>query len=698
MKTNLFNQRLFCTSLFVFIPFASNAQNADTTLDTITVTSKNNAYPITGYVSQSSATSTKINTPILKTSQTINTVGQPQLQAIGADSVMNGLQYTPGVSVGNNDGDIWESFYIRGFKSRRAFRDGMKYQVDAYDGEQEIYNVESIEVSKGPSSFAFAGDEPGGAINTISKRPTEEPLREVGIGLGNFGEKILMADFSDSLDKEGDLKYRLVGTYRNKDSHINHVDSSRFFLAPSISWQITPATNLTILAELQKDNAVPLESGIPRSAIFNNPNGAIDRTTFLGEPGLDKVTIKRSSIGYELKHSFNDNIALTHKARYFSTKPQITYTERYSLDADNRTLNRGRVRSQNRTSKQFTTDNFITADFALGNTTHSAVLGFDYITEKARVETTKTLTKNGNIDIFNPSYGQLSLDPSTAEFSGRTDKLTQWGIYAQNQIEVNNFTITLGGRYGAFKFGETPFGETDQSETKKAFTGRAGISYEFDNGVAPFVGFSQSFNHQSGREKSGKLVGPSRGQQVEVGVRYQPHENLLLSAVAYEINKTNQSERDPSDRSYRVVVGETSTKGFELEAQGKLTDDLSIIASYTKTKQRVEKSADASKIGHPIKDIPENQASLWADYKLTAFSLPNVKVGLGVRHVGETPYHGKDNVPGYTAVDAAINYQYKNMSVDLNIKNLTDKTYFSCAYECAYGEPRSFMATLKYRF
>lgn len=710
MRKNHLKKTLKTTSIIALsLPLTTPlmAQSNEDTLETITVNAAADTStatsPLTTFAPNHSASSTKTNTAITQTAQSLNIVGQPQMQATGAESLMSALQYTPGVAVGNNDSDFWESFYIRGFKSRRAFRDGMKYQVDAYDGKQEVYNIERVEVSKGASSFTFAGDEPGGAINTISKRPTAEPFHEVGMSLGQYNEKAILADISDNLTEDGAIKYRFVGVFRDKDSFIDHVDSERFFLGSSLLWKISETTELTLLSELQRDEVVPLEYGIPQEAIlFDNPNGKIASSTFLGEPGFDKAKVRRASLGYELNHQLNDNVSFTHKARYFTTKPKIAYTEYNSrLEDDNRTLKREEIRSQERTSKQFTTDNFLTAQLAQGDMTHNVVLGFDYSNEKVWAKTYKTPIINGDLDIYNPVYGTATLGtPEYYARGSRREKLTQAGIYAQDQIEWNQWTFTLGGRYGYAEWGEQPLvGDKDfDMQDTTAFTGRGGVTYEFENGFAPFASFSQSFKPQGGTDKAGNRFDPTEGQQYELGLRYQPSEDILLSAVAYELTKSNVLTPDLTDREFRVQTGEVTVKGIELESQAKINDDLSLLAAYTRTKTKVTKSNKPEELNQPLKDTPKHQASLWVDYRLTALSMPNVTFGLGVRHVGETDNRSY-KVPSYTVVDASIGYQKKDWDFDLQIKNLGDKEYVSsCAYACAYGEPRSVMATVKYRF
>lgn len=659
-----------------------------------------------------SSSSTKSSTPIVQIPQSINVIGSPQLKTIGASSLISAVRYTPGVSIGNNDSDVWESVYIRGFKARRGFKDGMRYQVDAFDGKQEVYNIEKMEVSKGATSLTFGGNTAGGAINNISKRPTEEPFGEVGIKLGSFGKKEIFADTSDNLNEDGTIKYRIVTTLKDKDSYIDHVDSQRGFIAPSITWHASENTELTVLAEIQKDEATPLEESFPRDAYFNDHNLSnfkkIDRSVFLGEPGIDKYKSQKTSVGYELNHNLDNGYSVTSKARYLYVKPELTWTRREGLTGTNyNILERERVGINTRTSKLFTTDNFINMAFGRGDITHNTLIGFDFSTDEAKSLSKQTELINGNLDIHNPVYGNATLGATEIRDNSRTEKRTQAGVYAQNQTEWNNFTLTVGGRYGSYKFDNKYLlasrQDEDINETVKAFTGRAGLTYEFDNGIAPFIGFSQSFDYnEGGQDRFGNRFKPLRGEQIEVGTRYQPHNDILLSAAAYELVRKNVTSVDEVDPQFRAQTGEITSKGFELEAQAKVTDDLKLLASYAKTKARITKDHRNGSAGEPRArraHIPENQFSLWTEYALNQFSLPNLTLGLGVRRVGEVKRaDATQNIPSYTVVDASVGYTYNQWGFDLDLENLSDDDAISCAYECAYGTPRSATASVKYTF
>lgn len=189
---------------FAILPFQVMAEDT-LTLDTIEVqgAAPTGYSPLENYAPRISSTASKTDTDILEIPQSISIVGQQQIQVLGAESIMESLRYTPRVSIGNNDADIWESFFIRGFKSRRIRRDGMTYQVDAWDGQAESYGIERVEVLKGPSSTIYGGDEPGGTINLVSKRPTPTLHREVKVELGNFERKLLAADVGGKIDDRG---------------------------------------------------------------------------------------------------------------------------------------------------------------------------------------------------------------------------------------------------------------------------------------------------------------------------------------------------------------------------------------------------------------------------------------------------------------------------------------------------------------
>lgn len=687
-------------STFAILPFQLMAE-VTLKLDTIEVHEKaSTGYsPLENYAPGISSTASKTDTDILEIPQSISIVGQQQIQVLGADSIMESLSFTPGVSVGNNDADIWESFYIRGFKSRRVRRDGMTYQVDAWDGQAESYGIERVEVLKGPSSTIYGGDEPGGTINLVSKRPIPTAHKEVKVELGNSEHKLLAADVGGKIDDKAIFSYRLIGLIKDGDGFSDNTDYRRSYIAPSLLWRPSENTSLTFLSEFQRDSATPLEYGLPKEGtVIANPNGEIPRDASIVEPGFDESEIERYSIGYTFEHRFNTVFKMHHSLRLFKASNDLQYIKFGDFKDDMRTIERNGASKWFRTSEQITSDNYLQSEFDIAGIEHKLLAGFDYSYDELSSERYDIAVTNGDLDIYTPNYGNAVFADPEYNSGSRYEKTEQTGIYLQDQFSLDRFSFTLGGRYGTAEWGEKPFDGSAPYDLQdaSAFTGKAGAVYLSDTGFAPFVGFSQSFKPQGGSDRLGNDFDPTEGAQSEIGVRYRDHaEKILLSLSLYDLTKTNVRTPDPVDTSYSVQTGEITSTGLEFEVQAKINDALNIFGGYTYTDARITKSNNADEIGQASKNIPENQFSLWADYNFLQFNLPKMSFGMGVRYVGEGD-NGSYNVDSHTLVDTMLSYKEKDWKLQLNISNLLDEEHAEGAYNFYYGEPRQIKTAFTY--
>ncbi|AJY51864.1 TonB-dependent siderophore receptor [Halomonas sp. KO116] len=677
-----------------------------TTLPTLQVT-ESRLYeeatgPVQGIAATRSATGTKTDTPIIETPQSISVVSSEEFKNYGARNFTEALGYTAGISRFNGAERTTEGLRIRGFRNTTTYRDGSKYQANMYDGQQELYGLERLEVLKGPSSILYGVAAPGGILNAVSKRPTSTPLREVNIEAGSFDRRQISADFSDSLDEDGVWSYRITMLHRDSDSFVDHVPDDRTYIAPALKWQPSENTSLTLLSEYQRDDTAYVY-GLPTSGtILSNPNGDIPRERFTGEPGFDEYDNERYSIGYLLEHDFSNSLHLQHSLRTFRADrdfPQIGLGQ----SIDQRIYARS-AQDRRDASSGLTSDTSLQYDWEAGNTNNTSLIGIDYT--RQRHETERYNRTVSSLDLFDPVYGSGEFgDPVAFAWSSK-QRSEQVGLYAQNQMKIaDKWVLLLGGRQDWTESETSPyFGPTEWSrETDNAFTGRVGGVYLADNGLAPFISYSQSFEPTSGTDRNGNQFEPTRGEQYELGVRFQPDGwDTMLTATAYELTQENVSVTDPVDTSFQTQIGEVRSRGVELEAKTALGPNANLIAAYTYTDARTTKSSPVTpdQVGRRTANTPYNQFSLWSDYRFGDFGLPGLKVGGGVRYVGPTRATWVEGeVPSFTLVDTRVSYETGSWVYAVNATNLTDKTYIeSCTYGCYYGEPRSIIGSVSYQW
>lgn len=664
--------------------------------------------PVQGIAATRSATGTKTDTPIIETPQSISVVSSEEFQNYGARNVNQALGYTAGLSnaYGGGSADtIQDSMTSRGFGLFNSYRDGSKYQVNVFDGQQELYGLERLEVLKGPSSILYGVATPGGLINTVSKRPTSEPLREVNIQTGSFDRRQISADFSDALDEEGEFSYRLTMLRRESNTFIDHVPDDRTYIAPAFKWQPNEDTSLTLLSEYQHDESIYFW-GLPSTGtILSNPNGDIPQERFGGEPGFDEYDNERYSIGYLFEHDFSDHLRLNHSLRTFRTDRDIDNTglSQTPQSSDGRLY--GRFAHDRRdASRALTSDTSLQYDWEAGVTSNTTLVGLDYT--RQRHESERYRRTVSPLDLYDPVYGRELGEPTPNAYS-KVERKEQMGLYFQNQMKIDyKWVVMLGGRQDWTDTKSSQYFDPSQEEQQDddAFTGRVGFVYLADNGLAPFASFSQSFEVATGTDRSGNQFEPTQGEQYELGIRFQPEGwDTLLTATTYELTQENVLVTDPVDTSFQRQMGEVRSRGVELEAKTEIGPNANLVAAYAYTDARTTKSSPATpdKVGERTGQTPYNQFSLWGDYRLGNFGLSGLKLGAGVRYVGSTlPNSFLDGeVSDFTLVDAMISYETGSWLLSLNATNLTDETYIeSCTYACFYGEPRSIIGTASYQW
>jgi iron complex outermembrane receptor protein len=308
-----------------------------------------------------------------------------------------------------------------------------------------------------------------------------------------------------------------------------------------------------------------------------------------------------------------------------------------------------------------------------------------------------------DLDIYDPDYGSDITNKFVYEdVDGRQRQI---GIYLQEQAKLfDKLVLVLGGRYD-FAKAKVEDNLTDSSVTTRneAFTGRAGIVYLFDNGLAPYFSYSESFQPLLDRDINGQPFEPEEGRQYEVGVKYQPQGyDSFVALSLYDLVKENVLTPDPADpMNNQVQTGAIRSRGIELEALASFEFGLDLTAAYTFLDAEITKSNAEGEEGNQPSQTAKHAASLWADYTIPEGDFAGLGFGAGVRYIG--PSWGDNledlRVPGYTLADAAIHYEWNDFRFAINATNLFDKTYVASCYgetSCFYGEGRTVVGSVTF--
>ncbi|HJE25030.1 MAG TPA: TonB-dependent siderophore receptor [Methylorubrum populi] len=707
--------------------------------------------PVPGYVASRSTVATKTDTPILETAQSISVVGRAQIEDQNALTVNQALRYTPGASVEQRGGagsTRLEQFFIRGFAAP-TFLDGLRLpgSRDAYPSV-DPYNLERIDIIKGPASVLYGQAGPGGLVNLVSKLPQFVAHREVFIQGGGFDEVRGGVDVGGPVgDGTGGLAdqfaYRVVASGRMGDGPVDFTRVERAFIAPSFTWRPDADTSLTVLARYQRDpfsgyyGAVPAKGSVFPSN-FGIPGGRLGYlpTTFYdGDRSYERSDRTIGSIGYIFDHRFDDSVRFHSSTRYLHSEGD--YRSVYTAFQGNGPSWAGRFLSRGYGGTRvaidaYTTDNNLEFRFATGIFDHTLLFGIDHQT--IRTTTFGTGFPNApQLDLLNPNNNQ-GLTP--LPFTSFQDlAASQTGAYVQDQIRFDNLILTLGGRFDrARQEGPTyslPTGRltTLQDARSEAFTYRASLLYRSELGVSPYVSYSEAFEplvsgaiYDGDPNGLGRLPDPQTSRQYEAGVKYQPPgTDILLSAAAFDIKQQNRLQPDPvNGNRFSIQNGEVGVQGVEFEARANLAEGLRIVGGFSLLDARVTRDTTTTLneltggqvplLGKTPVQIPDATASVFVDYRILEGPLRGVGVGGGVRWISSQWGDPANTfrVPEAYLLDAVASYDfgqfdpaYAGLDLQLNIQNLLDERYVTSCFNysaCYYGLPRTVFATLRYRW
>jgi iron complex outermembrane receptor protein len=629
-------------------------------------------------------------------------------------SVLNlndALRYTAGViSSGYGSDSRTDWLRVRGFEPTQ-FLDGLPLPRGSFSNPKvEPWNLERIAVLRGPSSSVYGQTPPGGMLDMVSRHPQEQSSHQVELQAGSNEHKQINFDSTGKIDDEGQFLYRVSGTVRDSNAPVDHIPDKRYNIAPSLTWNINDDTHLTFISQYTRDDTgitgqfLPLQgTKLPSAA------GKISHHKNLGDPDWEFYDRTYYALGYAFDHRLNDVWQLRQNLRY--TKSDLSFqginaATFNTVQADG-TLNR-ETGIVNEDISQFAVDNNFQADFQTGELSHTLLLGLDHQRSNTNYQWLYGYANVPPTNVNKPVYGQDFSNVTYFAMNDFAQKTRQTGLYVQDQIALDKWRLTLGGREDWVHTGTT-FNQTDATNTQrdKAFSGNAGLSYVFDSGLTPYLSYTESFQPSTGASASaGQSFKPTEGRQYEAGLKYQPPgSRMLLTAAVFDLRQKNVKV---TEGNVTRQTGEVQVRGLELEATADVTDNLKVIGSYSYTDSEVLEGAGK---GNRMQQIPRNQATLWGDYTWHNGVLDGFGVGAGVRYVGDT-YGDVANtdlghVGSNTIYDASVHYDLgrlsnslKGASLAVDAKNIFNKDYLSTCdgYWCYYGDERNVVASVNYKW
>ncbi|KAA0982951.1 TonB-dependent siderophore receptor [Pseudomonas sp. ANT_J28] len=674
--------------------------------------------PVQGYLATRTAAGTKTDTALVEAPRSISIATREQMDDRNVHSLDDAVRYMPGITASSYGSDTRTDWLrVRGFEPTQ-FLDGLPLPKGVYaNPKQETWNLDRLALLRGPASSVYGQTPPGGLLDMVSRRPSAESSNEIQVQYGSDNHRQINFASTGKIDDEGQFLYGLSGVVRDSGTQIDHVDNKRYNIAPSLTWNIDEDTRFTLLTQFTRDDTGITSQFLPvQGTRIHSPLGKISHHKNLGDPDWEFYDRTYYALGYAFEHRLNDVWQFKQNLRY--TKSDLSFQALTpgaypftQVDADG---NVGRSStSVDEDISQFAVDNNFQGDFATGDIRHTLLIGLDH--QRTNTHYTSIFGDGLTTNVNNPIYGQpIVRPPRSAAFYDYDQKTYQTGLYVQDQMALDQWRLTLGGRedwvHTSTKFFNK--GDATNTERNKNFSGNAAISYVFDSGFVPYLSYAESFQPTSNATASPTdSFKPTEGKQWELGIKYQPPgSSTLLTAAVYDLTQKNVSVTTTNSNGVSITsqTGEVKVKGLELEAVSDVTENLKVIAAYTLAKSEVQKGDFK---GNRLQLMPNQQASLWADYTWHNGVLDGFGIGAGARYTGNT-YGDQGNTSlgkadAYTVFDAAVHYDLgrldnslKGASLALNTTNLFDKDYISTcdSFYCYYGDQRSVVASATYKW
>ncbi|MDD1008486.1 TonB-dependent siderophore receptor [Pseudomonas shahriarae] len=673
--------------------------------------------PVEGYTATRTAAGSKTDTALVEAPRSISVATRQQMEDRGVHSLDDAVRYMPGITASSYGSDTRADWLrVRGFEPTQ-FLDGLPLPKGVYaNPKQETWNLDRLALLRGPASSVYGQTPPGGLLDMVSRRPSDIASSEIQLQYGSDNHRQINFASTGKIDEAGQFLYGISGVMRDSGTQVDHVDNKRYNIAPSLTWNIDEDTKFTLLSQFTRDDTGITSQFLPiQGTKIKSPFGDISHHKNLGDPDWEYYDRTYYALGYAFEHRLNDTWQFKQNLRY--TKSDLSFQSltpgSYPFTQVDDQGNVGRTStSVDEDISQFAVDNNFQADFATGDIRHTLLLGLDH--QRSNTNYTSIFGDGLETNVINPIYGQPIVRPArSTAFYDYNQKTYQTGLYVQDQMALDQWRLTLGGRED-WVHTSTQFinkGDATNTQRDKAFSGNAALSYVFDSGFVPYLSYAESFQPTTGADatSTGSLK-PTEGKQWELGIKYQPPgSKTLLSAAVYDLTQKNVSVNTFVDGvSITSQTGEVKVKGLELEAVSDVTENLKVIAAYTLAKSEVQNGADK---GNRLQLMPNQQASLWTDYTWHTGVLDGFGVGAGVRYTGNT-YGDKANTwlgkaDAYTVFDASVHYDLgrldnslKGASLALNATNLFDKEYISTcdSFYCYYGDTRSVVASATYKW
>lgn len=654
-----------------------------------------------GYVATNSVTATKTDTPLIDIPQTINVVTREQLEDQAHHSLADVLRYVPGTTVGQGEGNR-DQITLRGQNTTADFfLDGVRDDVQYYRG---LYNIERVEILKGPYALIFGRGGGGGIINRVQKSPKTEIFYAGHASVNSLGAYDFAADLNAPLNNMAAV--RLNAVYENLDSHRDFVGGERYAWNPYVAFKLGDDWNLGLSYEYVNDDRTT-DRGVPSIATTaGQPNRPISgyRDQFFGVPGVNRTRLEAQIAKLRLDGKLADNLSFSGTMLYGDyDKIYINVFANGPATAQNGTVPLSSY-SDPTTRENFIAQGNLVWDVNTGPLAHKVLIGVEYGDQKSANRRFNGTLSNATFNLANPVFPTVTFNILNRD---TVSDVEFFSAYVQDQISIGeHIDIVAGLRYDSFDIqGIDLFPAVDRPFARKddKVSPRIGLIVKPQENISFYGSYSQSFLPRSGDQflslsVTQQNLAPEKFTNYELGAKWDIRPDLNVTLALFQLDRSNATTPDPANPLASINVGKTRTKGVELSVAGRITPNWQVHGGYS--------YQDAALAGNDfvrLGQVPKHQASLWNRYDLT----DKFATGVGIIHQSSQfaairTSATTTRLPSFTRVDAALFYDVSEaLQLQLNVENLFDTEYFSDAHNnnnISTGAPINARFTVRAKF
>ena len=653
-----------------------------------------------GYLATNSVTATKTDTPLIDIPQTINVVTREQLDDQAHHSLADILRYVPGTTVGQGEGNR-DQITLRGQNTTADFfLDGVRDDVQYYRG---LYNIERVEILKGPYALIFGRGGGGGIINRVQKSPLSDDFIYAGqASINSLGAYDMSADVNAPLGDAAAVRINAV--YENFDSHRDFVGGARYAWNPYVAFKLNDAWTLGLSYEYVHDDRTT-DRGVPSIAnIAGQPNRPIAgyRVQFFGVPGVNYTKLEAQIAKLRLDGALTSNLSFSGTMLYGDyDKIYRNVYPNGAATAQNGTVALAAYSDPTQRENFIAQANLVWA-VETGPLMHKILVGTEYGDQKS--VNRRINGSNATFNLANPIFPTVSFNTLSRD---TVSDVKFFSVYVQDQISFgDHIDVVAGVRYDNFDIDGTdllpavdrPFARKDEKVSP-----RLGLIFKPQENISLYGSYSQSFLPRSGDQFLALTVtqqnlAPEKFTNYEIGAKWDVQPNLNLTLAVFQLERSNATTPDPRNPVASINIGTTRTQGIELAVTGNITPSWQVHGGYSYQDATLAGN-DSVRLGQ----VPQHQASLWNRYDFN----DRFAAGLGIIHqssqfaaIQTAPNTTK--LPAFTRVDAAFYYDLSDaLQLQLNVENLFDTDYFSDAHNnnnISTGAPINGRFTIRAKF